>query len=196
MRRWAFAIALAVAVLVPIPSPAGEAEGSGDEAEAASTPAAEGEAAAPEDAPEADEGEAAAPQDAPEASEDGAVAPEEAAAEKGKASEAEGEGEAEEESFFAPLGEYASNVSTQFLTGLNGLLTWPADPVMATVNPPKALDKAGYVRRPLGFASGLLLMAYRTFTGTLDLALAPGPLPVLSPVPRYKLVPGFEHEDE
>ena len=69
---------------------------------------------------------------------------------------------------------------------------------MAAANPPKAFDKAtnNYERRTLGFGSGLLLMLYRAFTGTLDLALAPGPLPVLSPVPRYKLIPGFEHEDE
>jgi len=31
----------------------------------------------------------------------------------------------------------------------------------------------------------------------VDLGLAPVPaLPVVSPVPRYKLIPGFEHEDE
>jgi hypothetical protein len=179
MRRWAFAAALLVAVLFPIPSHADEATGSGDEAEAAATPAAEDEAATPEDAPEASEDEAP---------------PEERAA--GKAEASEGEDKQEAEPFFAPLLEYGSNVSTQFLTGLNGLLTWPADPVMATVEPPKALEKAGYGRRPLGFGSGVLLMLYRSFTGTLDLALAWGPLPVLSPVPRYKLVPGFEHEDE
>ena len=166
MRRWAFAAALLVAVLFPIPSHADEATGSGDEAEAAATPAAEDEAAAPEQSAE------------------------------GKGEASEGEDKQEAEPFFAPVLEYGSNVSTQFLTGLNGLLTWPADPVMATVEPPKALEKAGYGRRPLGFGSGVLLMLYRSFTGTLDLALAWGPLPVLSPVPRYKLVPGFEHEDE
>ena len=67
---------------------------------------------------------------------------------------------------------------------------------MATVDPPKAFAKAGYERRPLGFFSGILLMAYRSFTGALDLVLAPGPIPVISPVPRYKVIPGFEHEDE
>ena len=93
--------------------------------------------------------------------------------------------------------EYLASVGERFLTGLNGLVTAPADPPMATVEPPKALDKAGYVRRPLGFASGILLMGYRTLTGAVDFGLAPFPkLPVLSPMPRYHVIPGFEHEDE
>jgi len=93
--------------------------------------------------------------------------------------------------------EYRASVGERFLTGLNGLVTAPADPPMATVEPPKALDKAGYVRRPLGFASGILLMGYRTLTGAVDFGLALVPkLPVVSPVPRYKVIPGFEHEDE
>jgi len=105
------------------------------------------------------------------------------------------EGEDEEEA--TAWDEYLASVGERFLTGLNGLLTAPADPPMATVEPPKALDKAGYVRRPLAFASGILLMGYRTLTGAVDFGLAPVPkLPVLSPVPRYHVIPGFEHEDE
>jgi hypothetical protein len=39
-------------------------------------------------------------------------------------------------------------------------------------------------------------MCYRTFSGALDFTLALFPkLPVLSPVPRYQVIPGFEHED-
>src|SRR5262245_44392945 len=213
MRRGTLAVALLLAVLYPVPSPAEGAPESG--ASGVSAAAAEGEAAASDGAAEggekaakaADEasqdGEAAEPSpeasgdeaasdesgasgDAEEASGDESGAPEEAAADDSEG----GGGSGERESFFTPFVDYASNVRTQFLTGLNGMLTCPADPVMATVNPPKAFDKAGYPRRPLGFGSGVLLMAYRTFTGTLDLALAPGPLPVLSPVPRYHLIPG------
>jgi hypothetical protein len=109
--------------------------------------------------------------------------------------EAEEPEEAEEEPSY--LDEYAESVRTRVLTGLNGLVTAPADPVMATVEPPKAFAKAGYLRRPLGFASGVLLMLYRAFSGAVDLGFAPMPeLPVVSPVPRYKAIPGFEHEDE
>ncbi len=110
--------------------------------------------------------------------------------------EAEGE-EAEEDEEPGFWAEYLESARTRVLTGLNGIATAPADPVMAAVDTPKALAKAGYVRRPLGFASGFLLMLYRTFSGTVDVGLSPIPwLPVVSPVPRYKLIPGFEHEDE
>src|SRR5262245_37449868 len=110
------------------------------------------------------------------------------------AAESAGEGEEEEPGL---LVAYLLSVKTRMLTGLNGIATAPADPVMATVNTPKAFAKAGYVRRPLGFASGCVLMAYRTFSGAVDLGFSAIPgLPVVSPVPRYKLIPGFEHEDE
>ena len=195
MRRSILGVALLLAVLFPVPSPAEDAPGSDEKA--ATSDAGGGEGAAAEASAE-DEGAGKQADAADEASSDEAD-------EKGDASEASGDEAAasDEKSSDADEGdersafrEYANNVGQQFLTGLNGFLTWPADPVMATVNPPKAFDKAGYPRRPLGFASGLLLMLYRGFTGTLDMALAPGPLPVLSPVPRFHLVPGFEHEDE
>jgi hypothetical protein len=118
-----------------------------------------------------------------------------------EAEEAEPEEEAqadEEEDEEEPTvwDEYLASVGERFLTGGNGLVTAPADPPMAAVGPPKALDKAGYARRPLGFASGILLMGYRVLTGAVDFALCLVPkMPVLSPVPRYQLIPGFEHED-
>jgi hypothetical protein len=167
MRRWAIPLALGAALLVPIASAA--------DAEEAESEAAE----APAEAEEAGE---------PAAAEEEAEAPEEAAEEGGQEEE-------EEEPGF--LDEYAESMRTRVLTGLNGFLTAPADPVAATLEPPKALEKAGYVRRPLAFASGLLLMCYRSFSGLVDLGFAPIPtLPVVSPVPRYKLIPGFVHEDE
>ena len=162
-----WAIALALAAALVFPL-AGLADDAADDEESGE---ASSEAAA------ADEGAKSTQEEEP--------APEAAAAEKGDEEEA------------SAWDEYAASVVERFLTGLNGLVTALADPPMATVEPPKALEKAGYVRRPLGFASGILLMGYRTFTGAVDFGLALVPkLPVLSPVPRYKLIPGFEHEDE
>jgi hypothetical protein len=119
---------------------------------------------------------------------------EEPAESEAAAAEASEEPEEEESNAFV---DYALGVKTSALTGLNGIVTAPADPVAATINPPKAFDKGGYVRRPLGFGSGFLQMLYRTFQGCVDLGLAVVPgIPVVSPVPRYKLIPGFDHEDE
>jgi len=201
-------MALLLAVLFPVPSPAADPGASGEESEASA--ATSGEEAASKPVAEADEEGAAEERSEASASDESEASSDESEAssdeseasgeesEKPAAEASADEGEGEEESAFASLAEYGRNVRTQFLTGLNGMLTSPADPVMAAVNPPKAFDKASYTyeRRTLGFGSGILLMFYRAFTGTLDLALAPGPLPVLSPVPRYKLIPGFEHEDE
>jgi hypothetical protein len=174
MRRWTIALALAAALSLPIPS----------------------RADAPEEG-EGDAGEAAAPAPAAAAGGEEAAEPE-AAEESGEgAAEDSGEEAAEEEEEPGAWFEYYDSMRTRVLTGLNGIATAPADPVMATVDTPKALDKAGYARWPLGFASGALLMLYRTYLGAMDLVLAPIPaIPVLSPVPRYKLIPGFEHEDE
>jgi hypothetical protein len=132
---------------------------------------------------------------------DEAAAPAEESGEKAEEPEAAAEAEeaeaAEEDEEPGFLFAYFDSVRTRVLTGTNGILTAPADPVMATVDPPKALEKASYGRYPLGFGSGFLLMLYRTFSGAVDLGFSPIPaLPVVSPVPRYKLIPGFVHEDE
>ena len=170
MRRWAIALALVAALAFPIAGVADEVADDEGSAEAG------GESAA------ADAGAESADEDEPE--QESAAEPEEAAAE---------EEDEEEPSVFD---EYLASVVERALTGLNGLVTAPADPPMAAVGPPKALDKAGYARHPLGFASGILLMGYRTLTGAVDLGLALVPkMPVLSPVPRYQVIPGFEHED-
>jgi len=167
MRRWAIALALGALLAFPIASLADEAADDEGGGEASSEPA------------KADAGDGDAEEAEPE--------PEESAA-------AEHEDDEEEPTAWD---DYLTSVSERFLTGLNGLLTAPADPPMAAVEPPKALDKAGYVRRPLGFASGILLMGYRTLTGAVDFGLALVPkMPVVSPVPRYQVIPGFEHEDE
>jgi hypothetical protein len=168
MRRWSLALALAAALVFPLASFGDDvaADGSGDEGSLAGGASADEEAAAEEDA-EPDEEESGVE---------------------------EAEEEDEEPTAFD---EYLISVKERYLTGLNGLLTAPADPPMAAVDPPKALEGARYARHPLGFGSGVLLMGYRVLTGAVDFGLAPLPkLPVLSPVPRYKLIPGFEHEDE
>lgn len=91
------------------------------------------------------------------------------------------------------LGERANN----FKGGLNGLITWPADPVMRTVDPPEALAEwwppFNYLT---SFLAGTLEGIYRLTMGACDIVFTPIPrMPMLSPLPRYKLVP-FEHEDE
>ena len=167
MRRWAIALALGALLAFPIASLAEEAADDEGGGEKTGSEAAK-----------ADAGDAEAEEAEPEAEESAAAEPE------------------EDEEEATAWDEYLTSVSERFLTGLNGLITAPADPPMATVTPPKALDKAGYVRHPLGFASGILLMGYRTLTGAVDFGLALVPkMPVLSPVPRYQLIPGFEHED-
>ena len=175
MRRWAIALALGALLAFPIASLADEAaddEGGGEKTSSEPAKAEAGDAEAEEAEPEAEKSE-------PEAEKSAAAEPE------------------EDEEEPTAWDDYLTSVSERFLTGLNGLITAPADPPMATVTPPKALDKAGYVRRPLGFASGILLMGYRTLTGAVDFGLALVPkMPVVSPVPRYQVIPGFEHEDQ
>ncbi len=106
------------------------------------------------------------------------------------------EAEEEDEEEPSDWAYYLMSVQERFLTGLNGIVTAPADPPMAAIDPPEAIEDAGYARHPLGLASGILLMGYRTLTGTVDFALCLLPkMPVLSPVPRYQVIPGFEHED-
>ena len=167
MRRWAIALALGALLAYPTASLADEGAEDEGGAQTSSEPA------------KADAGGGEAEEAEPESEESAAAEPE------------------EDEEEATAWDEYLASVSERFLTGLNGLITAPADPPMATVEPPKALDKAGYVRRPLGFASGILLMGYRTLTGAVDFGLAIVPkMPVVSPVPRYQVIPGFEHEDQ
>jgi hypothetical protein len=83
---------------------------------------------------------------------------------------------------------YVRYVGNTWMTGLNGILTCPADPVMAAIEmEPHAL----------GVVAGLAQMPYRAVMGALDLVLAPVPfLPMLSPEPRFKLFSSIVHDDE
>ncbi len=89
--------------------------------------------------------------------------------------------------------QYWSSVANQAGVGLNGILTAPADPVMSVVQPPKQMKDAPGGRF-LGLFTGTLLSVYRISVGFFDIVLAPLPSVVISPEPRFKLIPGIEHE--
>jgi hypothetical protein len=91
---------------------------------------------------------------------------------------------------------YFGNVANSFLTGLNSVVTAPADPVMSVVSPLEEFEElpAGAVTgRIVGVFQGALLFTYRVCMGTLDMAFSPFPFKTLSPEPRYELVPGFDY---
>ena len=121
-----------------------------------------------------------------------AQAEEEAAASEPAAEEAAAE---EAEPGFAV--RYAEHVGNTFLAGANGIITWPADPVMLAVRPTDEMRSmpGGVVTGPVtGFLAGTLQGVYRLVTGTLDIALCPlSFFPMFSPEPRYQVIPGWEH---
>jgi hypothetical protein len=86
------------------------------------------------------------------------------------------------------------------LAGVNGLLTFPADPVMAAVEPPEGFDDlwgAPVTSHTAGFFQGSFLMLYRLTMGALDIAFFPfWVFPTLSPEARYEIIPGYEIEYE
>lgn len=137
---------------------------------------------------------------------DDTAAPAEPEAEKAAAAEPAAAGEAasapeagaageSEPGFFARYGHHVKNT---FLGGVNGVITWPADPVMLAVNPTSDMRAlpGGVVTGPVvGFFAGTLLGVYRLGTGVLDIALCPlSFFPMFSPEPRYHVIPGWEHE--
>jgi hypothetical protein len=84
--------------------------------------------------------------------------------------------------------------------GINGLLTFIADPIVEAVAPPEDFeDFPGneVFRYPFGFISGTLLGTYRAFAGAVDVALTPlWIVPTLSPEPRFDLIPFRDLEEE
>ena len=91
------------------------------------------------------------------------------------------------------LAETGNNLGT----GLNGVITFLADPVMDVVEPPKPLAElpAGAVTgRILGFPAGILRGLWRATSGIIDFVFAPLPHTVMSPEPRFSVVPGFEYD--
>lgn len=95
--------------------------------------------------------------------------------------------------------EYLRKAGNTFVGGFNGILTFPADPVAFTIEGDEVfseLPAPSVTGRLVGFPAGLLQGLYRAMMGVCDVALAVVPaMPMLSPVPRYKLLP-FEHEEE
>lgn len=77
------------------------------------------------------------------------------------------------------------------MAGINGLLTFPLDPVWSTIAPPEPTE--GMFGEPVtphvvGLGHGVLLMAYRATMGVLDVALFPfWVFPTLSPEARYEV---------
>ena len=102
----------------------------------------------------------------------------------------------EEESAWA---EYGSAVRNRSLMGVNSLATFPADPVMSTVEPRDEFDDlpvAVVTKRFVGFIQGVLLGTFRACAGTLDVLFSPlTPMKMLSPEPRYMLFDDVEHEE-
>lgn len=86
-----------------------------------------------------------------------------------------------------------------FLAGVNGLLTFPADPVMDAIHPPKQIQglPGRYTEHLVGFASGLGFGVYRAWMGYVDIALSPlWFLPTLSPQAHWDLLPFYEIQYE
>jgi hypothetical protein len=167
---------------------------SADQDPASEEPAAEAAASEPEKA----KAEAAAAEEIPA---EEPVAPEEAepaVPEEAPAEAETGEEAAAEESEGSFISRYGDHVRNTFLAGVNGIITWPADPVMLAVRPTDEMRSmpGGVVTGPVtGFFAGTLLGVYRLVTGTMDIALAPlSFFPMFSPEPRYQVIPGWEHQ--
>ena len=81
---------------------------------------------------------------------------------------------------------------------INGLATFPADPVMGVVDPPDDFEDiplAQVTGRVLGLGAGCVMMVYRASTAVLDIAFMPfWVFPTLSPEPRWELISDVEYE--
>lgn len=186
MRSWA--ISLACSLLFGFANAA-----LADEDPASGEPAAEEAVSAPDEAK--GEEAASAPEQTPA---EEPKPPEEAEAEAPAEAEAEAPEEAAaEEPEGSFISRYGNHVRNTFLAGVNGVITWPADPVMLAVRPTEEMRSmpGGVVTGPVtGFFAGTLLGVYRLVTGSLDVALAPlSFFPMFSPEPRYQVIPGWEH---
>ena len=106
------------------------------------------------------------------------------------------EDEDEEPSMFA---EYLRGAGYTYAAGSNGILTFLADPVGFAIEGDEVFSELPAPKvtgRIVGVGAGFVQGIYRVMMGVCDLVLAPVPgVPMLSPVPRYRLWP-FEHEDE
>ncbi len=179
MRSWVISLACSLLFGLASAALADQDPASGEPAaEAAESEAAEAKAADPASAPEQTPAEEPPP-------------PEEAEAEAAEETAVE-----EPEGSF--ISRYGNHVRNTFLAGVNGVITWPADPVMLAARPTEEMRSmpGGVVTGPVtGFFAGTLLGVYRLVTGSLDIVLAPlSFFPMFSPEPRYQVIPGWEHQ--
>lgn len=109
------------------------------------------------------------------------------------------EDEEDEEDARHPALEWAIDTGNRASVGVNGLLTFPADPVMFAIEGDdvfESLPAPAYTGRAVGFVAGTLQMPYRILMGTFDTVFCWVPkLYMQSPVPRFSLMPWMEHDD-
>jgi hypothetical protein len=85
------------------------------------------------------------------------------------------------------------------LRGVNGVLTFVADPIVEAIEPPEDIEEvpgSSVLRHPFGFVYGSAIGIYRAASGVFDVALTPlWVVPGVSPIPRFDLIPFYELED-
>jgi hypothetical protein len=86
------------------------------------------------------------------------------------------------------------------LMGINGVLTFPADPIVDMIFPPEDLEEVpghAVVGYPLGLVYGTGLGLYRLTSGVIDILLTPlWVVPELSATPRFDVIPFYELEEK
>ena len=96
--------------------------------------------------------------------------------------------------------EWAGELANRASVGLNGVLTAPADPMMFTLQGDEVFEdlwQPQVTGRVVGFFAGVFQMPYRMLTGGFDFAFSWVPyLQMVSPIPRFKLLPWALHDDE
>jgi hypothetical protein len=95
--------------------------------------------------------------------------------------------------------EWSKATGNRYMVGTNSLITFPADPVMDTVKPREEFEELPLAdfgpKYVAGLGTGVMLGIYRASTGVFDVVFAPlTPMKMLSPEPRYTLLPG-EHPE-
>ncbi len=80
----------------------------------------------------------------------------------------------------------------------NNLITFPAEPIMHIIEPPNDFEEmpgAVVTSRFMGLFSGTAMMIYRVTGAVYDIVVAPFYIfPVLSPEPRWEIIPGAAYE--
>ncbi len=81
---------------------------------------------------------------------------------------------------------------------INGLVYFPADPIVFTISPPEDYEELPWhqvTSRIVGLPTGILMAGYRVFTAAADLAFFPfWVFQVFSPEPPWTLIPDVEYE--